>query len=159
MPAAAFIVPAVATVAGAAIASHQQGKAAKGQEKTAADALAFTREQEAERRREWEYQQAQAASAWKARQQMIAPFMAGGYSVLGKYGIPVQMQQAPTMPSLSAGTPPPGAAPGRAMPPAAMPQAPASMASMMGQQAPTEDPAAAMGSSPFNWYKWGQPNG
>jgi hypothetical protein len=149
---AAIAVPAIASVVagvgGAAIAAHGNSSAAKTQQKSTADALAFSREQEAERKREWEYQQKQAAAAWQARQQMLAPFMAGGYSVLGKYGINTSMPQQPSMP--------PAPAPRRAVPP----QMPGGVPPLSAgaPQVNTGQPSATLGDlmsgSPFQWNDW-----
>lgn len=67
MPAAAFIVPAVASLGAAAIASRGQGKGADAQERSTREALAFEREREATRRNEYDRTQAQAQKQWEAR--------------------------------------------------------------------------------------------
>lgn len=77
--------------------------ASKAQAKANSDALAFARQQEANRRQEWEYQQRAAAAAWQARQAMVMPFLAGGLGVLAKYGIKSSMPQMTSMPPLPGG--------------------------------------------------------
>lgn len=169
---AAVAVPAIAAVVGAvgsaAIAAHGNSSAAKTQQKSASDALQFQREQEAERRHEWEYRQAQAKAAWEARQKMLAPFLAGGASVLAKYGIRAPQESTPPpsfsapMPSGYTGGPIPTtpSAPG----PASMPPPPGVGTSSAGM-GPAGLPTGTLGSmmapqpAPFDWNAWrGLPN-
>lgn len=122
MPAAAVIIPAVAGIAGSLIAAHGNSEATKTQAGTASSALDFAKAQEAERRKEWDTQQQAARDAWTARQAMMAPFLAGGQSVLQKYGISAP---TPSMPAgLSAPMPAGGAMGSNSVPPPAMPSLP-----------------------------------
>lgn len=125
MPTAAIIaagIGAVGAIGGAAVAAHGNSQASKTQAGTAAQALDFSKAQEAERKREWDTQQTAAAAQWKAKQDMLRPFNAAAYSVLGKYGIPVSMSD-PTPPQAQAmpadwqpGMPLPGSSPSSGVP-------------------------------------------
>lgn len=113
-------ISAIGAGAAAKMSSDANKHAADTQGESTSAALDFSKQQEAERRREWDTQQQASRDAWTARQQMMTPFLAGGQSVLQKYGINTP---APSMPaSLSAPMPAGGgpagtsSVPGPAMP-------------------------------------------
>lgn len=72
-------------------------KAQKSQEKSSDAAIAFAKEQEAEKKREWEAAQKAAQYQWQVQQANLAPYRAARASVLGKYGINTNVE-APPMP-------------------------------------------------------------
>jgi hypothetical protein len=72
--------------------------AAKSQQQASDQAITLAREQEAERKREWEAQQKAAAYQWQVMQANLAPYRAARASVLSKYGINTNVD-APPMPA------------------------------------------------------------
>lgn len=96
MPAAAVIVPALATLGGAAIASRQSSKATQAQERATQQALAFERERETARRNAAEQANAAYRRQWDAWQ-------AQRMGLMKRYGmnIPAQTQAPQARASMS----------------------------------------------------------
>lgn len=114
MPAVIPFIPLIAAgIAGtAAVASSKiSSNTAK---RTANQAIDLQREQEAERRREWDIQTAAAKKQWDTEQANLAPYRAARLQVLRKRGYDVPDVQ-PTPPDYSAG-PPVGWKPGDPIP-------------------------------------------
>ncbi len=82
MPAASFIVPAVASLAGGALASKSANKASKLQAQGQDKALAFEREQEAARKAEYDQAKAQY-------QQQMDAYQQARVAALRHYGVDV----------------------------------------------------------------------
>jgi len=73
-------------------------KAAQTQGKASDAAIALAREQEVERKREWEKQQEAAAYQWKVQQANLKPYRLARAAVLGKYGIDTNVEDIPMPP-------------------------------------------------------------
>lgn len=158
-------IAAAGTVTAAKMASDANKRAGDIQGKSTQEAIDLQKQTEATRHSEWQSQQDASRAAWTARQAMMAPFLAGGQSVLAKYGI---TGAAPSMPSsLSApmpagwdGTSPPpsaGATSAPTMPvpgPAMASQSPATIGDMISPQAPG-GPQTATDWSDWNRYLGG----
>jgi len=94
---AAAILTAGATAAAGALGFAGAKSAAKSQDRASSEAIAFAREQEAEKKREWEAQQKAAAYQWQVMQANLAPYRAARAKVFSQYGIPTNVE-APPMP-------------------------------------------------------------
>lgn len=107
MPIAAWI-PAVAGVAGSLVAGRNDSTkglagpllqgglgitgnllATDAQREAADEALAFQREKEEQRRREWEMEREAKQRQWEAQQRFLSPYRRAGASVLAAYGIDI----------------------------------------------------------------------
>lgn len=86
---------AAGMLGGSILGARSAGKAADTQAKAAADALAFEKEQEAKRERQWE-----------ADQRRLSPYRLAAASVLAKYGIDIPMEDAAPQIDLSGGASP-----------------------------------------------------
>lgn len=73
-----------ATIYGSKKASSANEKASQVQAQSNAEALAFAREQEARRQREYDQQIAAEKAAWEAEQARLAPYRAASYGILGQ---------------------------------------------------------------------------
>lgn len=82
----AALIPAAASVIGAGIGSAGSKHAANQQAQATNAALEFEKQREAERRREYDAQQAQAKAAWDAYQTQMQPFRNIAAQTLAKYG-------------------------------------------------------------------------
>jgi len=117
MPAVIPFIPLIAAGiagTGAVVASKISSDT---QANTASQALDFAKQQEAQRRREWDIQTAAAKKQWDTQQANLAPYRAARLQILRKHGIDVP-EAAPTPPDYSGG-PPPGWKPGDPIPGAA----------------------------------------
>lgn len=101
----AAIIGAAGAIGAGAISYAGQKNAANTQRETSDAAIAFAKEQEAERRREWDIQTAAAKKQWDTSQANLAPYRAARLQILRKHGIDVQ-EAAPAPPDFSAGPPP-----------------------------------------------------
>jgi len=97
MPLAAPIIAGGAALGAGALGFAGAKSAAKSQQQSSDQAIALAREQEAERRREWDAQQKAAAYQWQVMQANLAPYRAARAAVLQKYGINTNVD-APPMP-------------------------------------------------------------
>lgn len=76
-------------------------RAATLQAKSAADALSFAKQQEEERKREWEATQARNFGLYKEREAQLQPYRNVGAAAVGQMGRPIPgMTQAPAPGSL-----------------------------------------------------------
>lgn len=110
MPITAAVGAAIATGAatlGAGALSYAGSKNAANTQKQSSDAaIAFAKEQEAERRREWDIQTAAAKQQWDTQQANLAPYRAARLEILRKHGLNVPDMVPPKPPDFSAGPPP-----------------------------------------------------
>lgn len=110
MPQAAIVagIGAAGTLGGAALGARANNKATEAQRRTAEQALAFEREQEMQRRKEYEEQQARLKAEWDAYQERRRPYREAAEKLIRGAGY--TPQQRPT--SMPVGWTPPGTSPG-----------------------------------------------
>lgn len=107
-PGTIALIQGAATLGGAAIGARSNNKATEAQRRTAEQALAFEREQEMQRRKEYEEQQARLKAEWDAYQERRRPYREAAEKLIRGAGY--TPQQRPT--SMPVGWTPPGTSPG-----------------------------------------------
>lgn len=160
MPAAAAVV-----VAGG-IAAYASNKASNTSAKSSDAAINFQKDQEAERKREYDAQVAGQKAKYEALNKLAIPYRMAGASVLAKYGFrapadaPAAPFNAPAMPpDWKPGDQLPGHDPTGGAPPIGMPP-PSPDAPMMGAPVGPVDPAMIQGMQGLNlsnigdWTNW-----
>lgn len=92
------IITAGAQLIGGGINAHTAGKGFDAEERARREALAFEREREAQRRREYEEQQRLRQEQYQAYQRYRQPFRTAAHSILEQYGIGAPPPPPETMP-------------------------------------------------------------
>lgn len=152
MPQAAIVagIQGAATLGGAVLASRGSSKASQLQYRTAQEALAFEREQEMQRRKEYEAQQAQLKAEWDAYQERRRPYREAAERLLGGSGY-----SSPSSSRTSSG-PPPGWTPGGSPGPSgmSMPIESPSFSGMGGMEGDSGLPPMTTPRFRANWGDW-----
>lgn len=106
MPAVIPFIPLIVAGVGATASVISSKMSSNTAKRSADQALAYAKEQEAERRREWDIQSKAAQAQWDTQQANLAPYRAARAAILRKHGIDVPDVVAPKPPDFSAGPPP-----------------------------------------------------